>query len=202
VQVLRLEGVQKFPRALVLLLMIGLLYDNGMCSIGFLIGEGDLLKGLSIPRFALHVLVTPLICVLSLLFARGAGVPAALSRQASWVVWVLAVFLMAVGFFQELAPMDFVARTRFGVLTYTHSKSMPPIAAIVANFFSIAAAFFIWRKTDWPVLLITSLSMLLLGGIPHKFFGLLPGNAGEIIFMAGFMLALKRLTPCHGREHA
>lgn len=202
VYVLRLQGVQKLPRMLLLLVIVGLVYDNGVSSMGFLIGEGQVLKWLNIPRFVLHVFVTPLICVLGFEFARLAQVPAALRRQAPWAVWGLVAVLMVVGFFQEFVPMDFVPKTLFGVVTYSHPKPSPPIAAIVANFFVIAASVLIWRRIRWPVLLITSVLMLLLGGFPQKFFGLIPGNAGEIIFVWGFVLALKRLPSGHGRKDA
>jgi len=202
VYVLRLQGVQKLPRALLLLVVGALVYDNGMSSAGFLIGEGEVLKWLNIPRFVLHVFVTPLICVICYELARGAQVPAALRREAAWAVWALTVVLMVVGFIQEFVPMDFVPKTLFGVLTYSHPKPMPPIGAIVANFFSIAAAVLIWRKTGWPGLFITSMLMLIIAGIPHKYFGLIPGNAGEIIFVSGFILGLKRLSSSHGREDA
>ena len=195
---LRLQGAHKLTRMLLLLVIGGLVYDNGVCSLGFLIGEGQVLKWLNIPRFVLHVFVTPLICVIGFELVRGIRVPAALSKAAAWAVWGLAVVLMAVGVIQEIYPMDFVPRTLFGVLTYSHSKPEPPIAAIVANFFSIAAAILIWRKTRWHVLFATSVLMLLLAGLPQKYFGLIPGNAGEIIFVSGFMLGLKRLPSCHG----
>lgn len=202
VYVLGLQGTQKMPRTLLLLVIGALMYDNGVSSLGFLIGEGQVLKWLNIPRFVLHVFVTPLICVLCYELARGARVPAALRKKAAWAVWGLAAVLMAAGFFQELAPMDFVPKTLLGVVTYSHTKPMPPIGAIAANFFSIAAAILIWRKTGWPGLFITSMLMLIIAGIPHTYFGLIPGNAGEIIFVAGFMLALKLLSPRHGRENA
>jgi hypothetical protein len=109
---------------------------------------------------------------------------------------------MVVGFIQEFVPMDFVPKTLSGVVTYSHPKPMPPVGAIVCNFFSIAAAIVIWQKTGWPGLFITSMLMLIIAGIPHTYFGLIPGNAGEIIFVAGFILGLKRLSSSHGREHA
>jgi hypothetical protein len=194
VYVLRLQGVQKLPRALLLLVIFGLVYDNGMCSAGFLIGEGQVLKWLTIPRFVLHVFLTPLICVICLKLSRGARVPAALTKSAAGAAWALAIVLMAVGYFQDLASLDLAPRSLLGVVTYTHPKSMPPIAAIVVNFLSIAASILIWRRTRWPWLFITSVLMLLLGGFPQKYFGLIPGNAGEIIFVSGFILGLKRLT--------
>jgi hypothetical protein len=190
--VYRLERVREFPRLLLMLVIGALVYDNGMCSLGFLIGEGPVLKLLNIFRFVLHVVVTPLICVIGFDLVRAARVPVALRRQAAWAVWGLVIALMAFGFMQEIAPMDFVPKNFMGVVTYSHPKPMPPLAAIAVNFFSIAAGILIWRKTAWPDLLAASLLMLIIGGIPHKYFGLIPGNAGEIIFVLGFILLLKK----------
>jgi hypothetical protein len=202
IYVLRLQGVLKLPRVLLLLVIGPLVYDNAVSGIGFLIGEGEVLKALNIPRFVLHVFVTPLICVIAYELARGFRVAIAERAGTRWVVWGLAAVLIIIGFFQELNPLHLVPKTHLGILRYTHPVSSPPLAAIVANFFTIAASILIWRKSGWPGLFITSLLMLLAGGIPHKYFGLIPGNAGEIIFVAGFMLALKRLSPRHGREDA
>ena len=135
VYVLRLQGVQKMPRTLLLLVIGALVYDNGMSSLGFLIGEGQVLKWLNIPRFVLHVFVTPLICVICYELARGPGCRRLCERQRHGRYGVLAAVLMVVGFIQEIAPMDFVPKTLFGVVTYSHPKPMPPIAAIAANFF-------------------------------------------------------------------
>jgi len=189
-QVLRMRFDRPAPRLLLLLVIACLMYDNGKSALGVLLGEGQVLKALNILRFVLHVFVTPLVCVLCLQIARDARVPAALHRQAVWVVWALTIALVAVGFMQDLAPMDFVPKTVFGVLTYTHTTAVIPIAAIVMNLFTIATAVLIWRTTGWPFLFITSVLMLLIAAIPHAYFGMIPGNAGEIIFIYGFVLAL------------
>lgn len=193
IYVLRLQGVPKFPRLLLLVVIGPLVYDNAISGIGFLIGEGQVLKALNIPRFVLHVFATPLICVIAYEIARGFGVAIAERAGTQWVVWGLVALLILIGFLQELTPLHLVPKTHLGSLRYSHPVPSPPIAAIVANFFAIAASILIWRKSGWPGLFITSLLMLLAGGIPQKLLGLLPGNAGEIIFMTGFMLALKRV---------
>jgi len=189
-QVLWMRTSCRLPRLLLLLVIACLMFDNGVSVLGVLLGEGQVLKGLNIFRFVLHVFVTPLVCVVCLEVARCARVRAALHRQAARLVWSLTIALMAIGFIQDLAPMDFVPKTVFGVLTYTHAASAPPIAAIIMNFFTIVTAAMIWRTTGWPVLFITSVLMLLIAAIPHAYFGMIPGNGGEIIFIYGFVLAL------------
>jgi len=191
---LRLKNAPGSTRKLLLLAIAGLLYDNGITGMGFLIGEGQVLKALSMPRFVLHVLVTPLICVIAYELARGFRVALAERPEARWIVLGLTAVLVVIGFLQELSPLHLVPKTHLGVLRYSHPVPAPPLAAIVVNFFTIAASVLIWRRTGWPVVFITSVLMLLLAGFPQKYFSLIPGNAGEIIFMAGFMLALKRLA--------
>jgi hypothetical protein len=192
--VVRMKTDQRTPRLLLLMVIACLMYDNGVSAAGFLTGPGQVLKALSIPRFILHVFVTPLVCVLCLQIARAARVPAALHRRATGFVWALTIVLMLIGFMQDLAPMDFVPKTVFGVLTYTHTTAVIPMAAIIMNVFTIATALLLWRTTGWPVLFITSVLMLLIAAIPHAWFGLIPGNAGEIIFIYGFIRAVKK-TP-------
>ncbi len=42
-----------------ILIILGLIYDNAIISVGASIGAGSYLKSLSMPRFILHDLLTP-----------------------------------------------------------------------------------------------------------------------------------------------
>jgi hypothetical protein len=80
------------------------------------------------------------------------------------------------------------------MLNYIHAHPSIPIAAIVVNLLVIIVAAFIWRATGWPGLFITSILMFVLAAVPSKGLPPILGNAGEIIFIYGFILAEKRLS--------
>ena len=81
--------------AIIGVIALGLVYDNGILAAGAAIGAGSLLEALSVPRFWLHALVTPM------------GIFAALQMLAiGWVDWassgtvrgiVIAVVVVLIG---------------------------------------------------------------------------------------------------------
>jgi hypothetical protein len=161
---------------------------------GFLIGEGTLLKTLNIVRYVIHAFATPLLCYIVFSLACAMGVKIFQSRASAAAVWVLVAGFMLLGYRHELSSMDFVPKVRWGVLNYVHAVSSPPLAAILTNIFVLAGAIFMWKTTRWPVLCITSLLMFVFAAIPMRNAPPILGNAGEIIFMYGFVLAEKRLA--------
>jgi hypothetical protein len=190
----RLKTARDLQHNLLLLLMAGLLYDNVISATGFLLGEGTLLQRLNIVRYVIHAFATPLLCYIVFALARAMGVKIFQSRVFEAAVWVLVAGFMALGYQYELASMDFVPKIRWGVLNYVHAVSSAPLAAIIINIFVIITAVFIWWATRWPVLFITSILMFVFAAIPIRNAPPILGNAGEIIFMYGFMLAEKRLA--------
>lgn len=190
----RLKAAQDLQHKLLLILMTGLLYDNFISFTGFLVGEGALLKGLNIVRYVLHAFATPLLCYIVFTIARKMGVKIFQSRVFEAAVWLLIAGFMLLGYRHELASMDFVPKIRWGVLNYVHAVSSPPLAAILINVFVMICAILIWRATRWPVLFITSLLMFIFAAIPMRNAPPVLGNAGEIIFMYGFVLAEKKLA--------
>ena len=190
----RLHAAKDLQHTLLLLLMAGLLYDNFISCTGFLVGDGALLKGLNIVRYVIHAFATPLLCYIVFIIARKMGVNIFQSSVFEAAIWILVTGFMLLGYRHELASMDFVPKIRWGVLNYVHAVSSPPLAAILINVFVLVTAIFIWRATRWPVLFISSLLMFVFAAIPMRNAPPILGNAGEIIFMYGFVLAEKRLT--------
>ena len=120
---------------------------------------------------------------------------------AELFVWVLIVVFIVMGFLHDIAPMDLVPQVHWGVVNYTHAESSAPIAVILVNVFVIIGSILIWKKIGWPGLFITSISMFIIAAaIPISKFGLLPGNAGEIILSCGFLLNQKKLLSLNHRE--
>jgi hypothetical protein len=195
----RLPAHKDLQYRLYLLVLICLFYDNLISFSGFLIGLGPLLKFLNFLRFAIHVFITPLFCYIVFNIAQSMGIKIAQGNNAEKVVWVLTLGLIALGFMKELSDIDLVPNVRWGIVKYSQAKPSIPIAVILVNLFVIISSVVIWRATGWPVLCITSIAMFMIAAIPSSKVGQLPGNAGEIIFAYGFLLAQKRLLKIERR---
>jgi len=176
-----------------------LFYDCLISAVGFLVGDGQFLKILNYLRFVMHVFITPTLCYIAFKLAQKMQVRVAQGKAAETVVWLLIVIFIVWGFMHDIAPMDLVPETVWGVLAYTHATPSVPIPVILVNVFIIIMSVFIWKKTGWPILFITSVIMMFVGAIQIESLGQLPGNAGEIVFICGFLLAQKKVlkkTPC------
>ena len=89
--------------------------------------------------------------------------------------------------------MNPVFKSAARVLSYNHAEPSIPFPVILINVFVISMSIFIWKNTGWPILFITSLAMFFIAAIQIEPLGQVPGNAGEILFIYGFLLAQKRL---------
>ena len=197
-EVYRLKDKKAFYKYLLLLVIIGLFYDNFISSVGFLIGEGHLLKFLNLIRYIIHAFFTPLICLIAFSIARANKVKSAQNKRSEIAVYIFMLALMVLGFIKEVASAEIIPAVRWGMLNYIHAHPSIPFAAILVNLFVIIVAVFIWKATGWPGLFITSSLMFVLAAVPSKGAPPIMGNAGEIIFIYGFILAEKRLSGMQG----
>ena len=65
------------------LALVGLTYDNLAVGIGRFVGEGALLESINLPRYVIHAMITPLLIMVGLQFARNAGVSWAFGRKTT-----------------------------------------------------------------------------------------------------------------------
>ena len=196
--VYRLKVKKSVYHYLLLLIIIGLFYDNFISSIGFLIGEGPVLKFLNFIRYIIHAFFTPLICLIAFRLARAFNVKLAQHTRSEITVWIFVLALIALGFIKEVVSAEIIPTVRWGMLNYIHAHPSIPVAAILVNLFVITVAVFIWRATGWPGLFITSILMFILAAVPSKGLPPILGNAGEVIFIYGFIMAEKRRSGKQG----
>ena len=77
--------------------VFGLIWDNFVLGLGRFLGEGDLLKTLSYPRFWLHALLTPLMIMFVWYLLRRDGVKWAQGMTAYAIFGTLTLLAIAIG---------------------------------------------------------------------------------------------------------
>lgn len=194
--------------AIIALLSLGLIYDNGIIALGSSIGIGATLETLSWPRFILHALVTPLMIVAVVQIAVAGGVRWLDSRTAWTGVWLLTAAMIGYGGY-ELTLLELQPACFSGITRYTSSASPaqfcfegqqslaglgPPIPSILAVFLIIGFGVSLWRRKRWPWFGLGGLQMLLAAAVPFSQFGLIPGNGGEVILQFAFVATAYRLS--------
>ncbi|MFC9894712.1 hypothetical protein ACFVMC_13570 [Nocardia sp. NPDC127579] len=166
---------------------VGIAYDSAVFGLGTSIGEGALLHGLSVGRFAGHAVLTPLLLWWAV-DRVGAGarwrLVAAVST-AGLVLWGLAGELAHV----RLIPRSFADTVRYGA-----EHPAVPIPALVVSVALLAVGVILWRREGLRFPLIGVGALIVASGAAVACPPL--GNAGEAAMFAALTCAeLVRRNP-------
>jgi hypothetical protein len=195
--------------AITALIVAGLVYDNVMLTVGAWIGPGEFLRMLSVPRFWLHALATPLIGFAVLELLAAAKVSWASKRGVRMAVVAVVVVLIGMGVYVD-ATLELHVACFDGVMRYTpnvlpnqlcgpdsvpvSSGGGPPIPSIAVTVWMLIAGVILWRRERIPWLFAGAALMFVAAGAPIPTMGLVPGNGGEVLLNAGTALTLARLV--------
>ncbi len=173
-----------FGAAALLLIGFGLLYDNAILALGSAIGAGPTLEALSWPRFWMHALFTPLLCLYGLELLQRAAVPWASLLRVRLVFWLLTGGLIGLGFFVDYAPLQLAPQTVNGVVRYLATvKHGPPIPAIGADVVLIVVGIVLWRRAGWRWLALGAAAMFIGSGAAGGLQSLVLGSAFEVVLL-------------------
>lgn len=167
---------------IIVALVTGLIYENGILGLGGLIGYGDTLKALNTPRFITHALFTPMLIIYAIGMGRMAGLAWAQSRASHIAFCMLATGLIAFGAFQDILNLRLVPyEAGSQVLGYRNDFALlkgPPIPAVSAILVVIVVGgLLLWRRR-WAGLLAGGVVMLVGAMLMLRF--PLGGNLGEL----------------------
>ena len=177
----------KSPAMIVLpILLASLSYDNVVLGIGNLVGEGSLLKNLSVGRFFLHDVVIPFFVPIGVELAHRASSTWA-NRWIRILSWVLAFGLAGVNISDNFMGLDLVPIQFLGTLRYVLVLNGPPIITILVTLLTVLIGLGLWVHLKWSGLFLGSAIALLGNAIPLSLVGPLPGSASEFI-LALFLL--------------
>lgn len=139
-----------------LLVVAGLTYDNGLLALGKVLGEGSLLESLSLGRFWIHALVTPLLVLFAWHAAKRSGVGWAATPPAAAAAVGATVALIILELVTVVLPLEVEARREYGVVSYTDVSSAdgPPLMVLFVAAALIVGGFVVWRRQGWPWLLV------------------------------------------------
>lgn len=204
---LRLYQQSHKPSTLILVVILGgLIYDNAIIAFGSLIGIGSLLHTLSIPRFLIHALLTPLILVVAYDLARQAGVKWLQSARSQQIVWICTAVFIIIGMLTGFLGIHLKAACHQGTVRYAdrisdiqlcdnvsytqeeiNERGIPPIAAILTILASSVFAFAVWRTIRWPWMLLAFIIMIVGAAVPASRVGPWIGSGAEVILGAGLL---------------
>ncbi len=166
--------------------VFGLVYDNLILGLGYLLGPGPTLMALNYPRYLIHALTTPLFGLLGLYLARNAGARWARGRAATVIFWLLTVPALARAIYLDLIILRLEPVATMGPLRYSNaSLSAPPLSEITVIVLLIVCGAGLLARARWPWLLLGSLLMFIAAGLAPKI-GVV-ANLGEVALVAGIV---------------
>lgn len=181
-----------------------LFWDNFRIGIGRFIGAGDLLYNLSVPAFAWHWAVLPLLVIAAGSVARLAGLKWAQNRLLMGAFCVVAVALSAHDI-PKIFSMDLHVACLDDTVRYTtvvkEAQLCNPddqivsrgadaaIVAIITNVIVLGVGIALWIQRGWAWLAVGSGVMFIAaGGFARSTYGLPIANFGEICITLGFIV--------------
>lgn len=173
------------PANLPLLVIAALVYDNGVLALGAVIGHGPLLAQLSLVRFALHALFTPLLVAWALHALARAGFAWARSQAYAAAAVVVTVALVALEWATGVRGLFLEPRDEFGAVSYTDAApaSGPPVMVLLVVLVLLVAGLLLWRRQGWPWLVAGALVMTIGSAVELPLPSRAVTNAFELVLL-------------------
>ena len=182
----RLRRNRSLYTAVATAVILGLVYDNIIIAIGRFIGEGALLSQLSIVRFVIHGLLTPLMIMFAWRMGQGFGLSWGEKPAVYWGFAGLTAVMVALGSYTEIITLTLKPIWDGDILRYTHADpSGPPIPSIVVIVVAIVVGAFLWRQKKWWVMCVGAILMFIFAGAGASI--LLLSNIGEVIYVGSIV---------------
>lgn len=166
-------------------------YDNAILAAGRWIGVGETLETLSVPRFVLHLLLTPLLMPWARAVAARAGVGWAGTVAARAVVAAVTAAVIALGVLGELVRLSLRPEQWAGTVRYTteHIALAGLLSPVVTVLVMLVAAGSVWRVRGYRFWTLTTVTMTLVSAAMPP---MLLTNCAELLFVVGVVATAVR----------
>ncbi|MEK3977635.1 phospholipid phosphatase [Psychrobacillus sp. FSL K6-2836] len=194
-----LIGIRKYDLAkwtsVIYLVLLPLIYDNGILATGKWIGEGELLERLNFSRFCLHALFTPLLVLYSIGTLQESGIEWAKKKWLITLGIIYTIGLMVLEFSIEVVGLEIEVVKEYGVISYSNVEEAtgPPIMVLLVSLILIVASAILWKKTKWPVFFIGAVVMTVGSAVPINVGSGALTNAFELFLIFTLIWTKRRL---------
>ncbi|TCS95710.1 hypothetical protein [Hazenella coriacea] len=177
----------------VLFILVALIYDSIILSIGNWIGVGEWLEVLSLFRYLLQVLLVPTLVFVSLDILRRIDVEWSeyLSIRIAFNLYTFGITVL--GVFTEVIWIHLEPISSHGLLRYASTDSHFPFSALFMIIPLFIAAIMVWKKLRWPILLMGSIVAIMGGLIALWCDSFLLISVSQLILMWSIVLTEQKL---------
>ncbi|MET3941625.1 hypothetical protein ABIC22_004437 [Paenibacillus sp. PvP094] len=175
--------------------LFSLAYDNGIIAAGHLIGEGELLKGLSSVRFWLHAFATPTLILVGYYILRSSQVKFSkhiITHITAWLITLgLIIYQIVSSTLQEVKSL--IPIEEYGVLRYTsESLAGPPFMVIIVGFLLLIIGIIVLVKQKWVWLFVGTLLLFIGQGLQIPVASTAVTNIFELILMVSIWITTSK----------
>ncbi|MFE7084123.1 hypothetical protein [Priestia megaterium] len=183
------------------LVIVGLLYDNTIISIGSFIGEGDVLLFLSMFRFWFHALFTPTLILFAYELAKLSNIGWAKKAVTKYLFVMSTLALITYEVIETVIQHTEILR-QYGIVRYTLVGSTgPPLMVIIVALILFCVGVSLFRKKRWSIMMIGVAIMILGSAIPINIPSTAITNMFELVFMFSLFLTQRFFSNTYKREH-
>ncbi|WIV20965.1 hypothetical protein QPK24_09985 [Paenibacillus polygoni] len=178
---------------LLVILALGLAYDNGIIAAGNAIGEGKTLMVLSSLRFWIHAFVTPGLVLVGYYILQRSGAAIASKTYIRISAWIITLALILYQIFaqtlHEVKNLQLVKE--YGVLRYAaEGTSGPPIMVIVVGIILLIVGTILIFRQKW-IWMFVGTALLFIGQlIPLPFESSAATNIFELILIISLWITI------------
>lgn len=176
------------------LVIIGLIYDNTIISMGSFIGEGNVLLLLSMFRFWFHALFTPTLVLFAYGVAKHFNLQWANKLIFKIIFLISTLALISFEIIETINKNPEILR-EYGIVRYTLvGASGPPLMVIIVAFILLVVGVSLYRKTRWKIMMIGVALMVVGSAIPINLPSTAMINFFELFFIYSLFLTQRYVT--------
>lgn len=179
----------------VLFLILTLVYDKAILSLGILFGGSDLFEMLSLIRCLLRVLLVPTLAYVSLDVLRRIRVEWSEYFVVHALYHIYTFSLTVLGVFMNILWVEFVPQKINGVIQYIPQETNFPFVTMLIFIPLLISGYLVWQKVRWPILLFGVLLAIFGGTVSYALFQPGIGAVFEFLLMASIVLTEQMLKP-------
>lgn len=174
---------------ILLLVIVGLIYDNLIIALGRYIGEGQLLENLSYPRYWLHALFTPTLVLFAWAICVETRIPWAKGTFVKAAAVLLTLGLICYELLTSVNGLALTPKWENDVLTYENSsQSTNGVMVMIITIVLIGVGFILFRKLHFPWLFVGTFVMVFGSSLAIWFKEFPMMNILEFILMISLVL--------------
>lgn len=168
--------------------VIGLLYDNGVITLGKFLGEGTLTEKLNLIRYLLHALFTPFLVFYAWAVIKKTKNNFAKSTSFHVAPFIVTPIIILIELYTEVIGLQIVPKWEYGVLSYSsESSGGPPIMVILVSVVLLIASIIVLIKQKWIWFFIGSLFMIIMSAVQLPINSNTVTNLFEVILISSLL---------------